>query len=94
MSWTSALLEMEAVDVSKWSKGWRISAPERGVGERLLPTFHVQCRSTGIDLFEREDLAGELRVVGDELLGLVLSPVANGAGAVRSMLEMWRRFVA
>ena len=88
MSWTSALLEMEAVDVSKWSKGWRISVPERGVGERLLP------RSAGIDLFEREDLAGELRVVGDELLGLVLSPVANGAGAVRSMLEMWRRFVA
>ena len=56
--------------------------------ERLLP------RSAGIDLFEREDLAGELRVVGDELLGLVLSPVANGAGAVRSMLEMRRLFVA
>jgi hypothetical protein len=87
---------MEAVDASKWSKGWGISAPERGVGERLLPTFDVQCcRSAGIDLFEREDLAGELRAVGDELLGLVLSPVDNGgAGAVRSMLEMWWGFVA
>jgi hypothetical protein len=48
----------------------------------------VQCRSAGIDLFEREDLAGELRAVGDELLDLVLSPVASGAGAVRSMLEI------